>query len=41
MFIAGNMSTGMFAMLFTPRTANIRQTTTIKYGVLMANRDIG
>src|SRR5580658_6513668 len=40
MFIAGNISTGIWTTLTAPRIATIRQTTTIRYGVLMANRDM-
>ena len=40
MFMAGNMSTGMRTSVATPTTATIRQRTTMKYGFLMANRDI-
>src|ERR1700733_11711412 len=40
MFIAGNMSTGIRDMLTTPRIAMIRQATTMRYGVWIANRDI-
>src|SRR6185312_6692966 len=40
MSIDGNISTGMRPMLTTPITATNRQTTTIRYGVLMAKRDI-
>ncbi len=40
MFIAGNISTGMRATLDTPTTRIIRHNTTMKYGVLIAKRDI-
>src|SRR5579883_2601087 len=40
MFIAGNISTGIRSRLLTPTTAIIRHSTTMKYGLRMANRDI-
>ena len=38
--MAGNMSTGIRTRLVTPTTAITRQTTTIKYGLRMAKRDM-
>src|ERR1700679_3050983 len=39
--MAGNMSTGMRAVLLAPSTTIIKQTTIIRYGVRIAKRDIG
>src|ERR1700683_4599779 len=40
MFIDGNMSTGIWTTLTPPRMAMIRQATMMRYGVLIANRDM-
>src|SRR6266550_7656575 len=40
MLIAGNMSTGMRDRLTAPRMAMMRQATTMRYGLLMANLDM-
>src|SRR5580693_5970820 len=40
MFIAGKRSTGMRMTLTVPTSTMTRQITTMRYGVLIANRDI-
>jgi hypothetical protein len=40
MSIPGNISTGIRSTLTVPRIATIKQATTIKYGVLIANFDM-
>src|ERR1700733_3022816 len=40
MFMDGNISTGIWTTATTPRIAVMAHTTRIKYGVLIANRDM-